>query len=81
VIGIENRGVQEDNDRDDRVILRSRYEENDENRADNGGNPLYTKENESIPINSITPKDIPDEIRKLHPLHPDYETTEENDDD
>jgi hypothetical protein len=84
VIGIENRGVQEDNDRDDRddrVILRSHNEENDENRVDNGGNPLYTIENESIPINSITPKDIPDEIRKLHPLHPDYETTEENDDD
>ena len=84
VIGIENRGVQEDNDRDDRddrVILRSHYEGNDENRVDNGGNPLYTIENESIPINSITPKDIPDEIRKLHPLHPDYETTEENDDD
>tara|TARA_B100000809_G_scaffold175026_1_gene172320 strand:- start:360 stop:1151 length:792 start_codon:yes stop_codon:yes gene_type:complete len=84
VIGIENRGVQEDNDRDDRddrVILRSHNEGNDENRVDNGGNPLYTIENESIPINSITPKDIPDEIRKLHPLHPDYETTEENDDD
>ena len=57
------------------------YEGNDENRADNGGNSLYTKENEGIPIITITPKDIPEEIRKLHSLHPDYETTEEKDDD
>ena len=83
VIGIGNKGVQEDNDRDDRddrVILYPHNERNEGNGANNGGNSLYTKENEGIPIITITPKDIPEEIRKLHPLHPDYEGTEENDD-
>ena len=83
VIGIKNKKVHEDNDRDDRddrVILRSHNEENVENQTNNGGNLSYAIKNESIPINAITPDDIPDEIRKLHPLHPDYESDEEKDD-
>ena len=51
-----------------------------ENQTNNGGNLSYAIKNESIPINAITPDDIPDEIRKLHPLHPDYESEEEKDD-